>query len=89
MKPSTFALCCAVVAIGLAYFPVRFAFTFELLGNAVRNETGWLGPTPRDAGGCVKDIGKVNWWECPNTEVFSRHEYGCSLWLRYFGYTDT
>jgi hypothetical protein len=88
VKRSIFAFGCAVVVVGLVYFPVRFALTFELLGTAVRSETGWLGPTPRDAGACVTDVGKVNVWRCSNTEVFSRHKYGCALWLRAFGYTD-
>ena len=88
MKPSTFAVSCAVVALAIAYFPVRFALTFELMGNAVRGEAGWLGPMPRNGGSCVTDVGKVNVWQCSSTEVFARHEYGCALWLRAFGYTD-
>ena len=89
VKPSAFALGCAVVVVTIGYFPVRFALTFEVFGNAVRNETGWLGPTPRDAGGCTMDVGKVNVWQCSDIAVFSRHQYGCELWLRTFGYTDT
>ncbi len=78
----------AVAFVAAAHLPVRFALTFELLGNAVRTETRWLGPTPRGAGGCVTDIGNVNIWQCSSTEVFSAHAFGCSLWLRVFGYAD-
>ena len=89
MRPVHFALGFAIAIVALAYFPVRFALTFELFGNPVRTETRWLGPTPRDAGACVWDVGKVNFWQCSSTEVFSDHQYGCTLWLRFFEYTDS
>ncbi len=76
------------VAIGLLYLPVRFALTFELFGYPVNSPTaGWLGPTPRNAGACALDVGKVNSSQCSDTSVFTEHRYGCRLWLRLFGYS--
>lgn len=84
-KPVILASVLAVSA--LLYFPVRFAVTFEIFGNAVHSrDKGWLGPTPRGSGACVVDVGKVNSWTCPDTAVFDDHRYGCQLWLRSFGY---
>jgi hypothetical protein len=78
-----------VVIAGALYFPVRFALTFELLGPAVHSSAkGWLGPTPRDAGACVVDAGKVNIWVCPDASVFAQHRYGCQTWLHLFRYGD-
>jgi hypothetical protein len=78
-----------IVLLMLLYFPARFATTFELLGNPVVSPgVGWLGPTPRNAGACVLDVGKVNAWLCPDTSVFTEHRFGCQLWLRVFGYHD-
>jgi len=88
VKRANLVLGCAIAIGVLAYFPVRFALAFELFGNAVRTESRWLGPTPRDARDCVADVGKVNVWRCSSTEVFSEHEYGCTLWLRAFEYAD-
>ena len=78
----------AVVAVASAlYYPARFVVTFELLGPAVNSPTeGWLGPTPRDAGACVVDAGKVNSWVCTDTSVFTQHRYGCKKWLKFFGF---
>jgi len=75
------------IASGL-YYPVRFAVTFELFGPAVNSPTeGWLGPTPRDAGACVVDAGKVNLWVCPDTSVFTQHR-GCQKRLKFFGFSN-
>ena len=90
MKVRIIVIASLALALGLLYFPARFALTFELFGNAVHSPTsGWLGPTPRNAGKCVIDAGKVNSWECPDTTVFAEHRMGCSMWLRTFGYNDT
>src|SRR5258707_5751202 len=76
--------------LGLLYLPVRFALTFELFGSAVRLPgDGWLGPTPRSAGQCVIDVGKVNLWQCSDKSVFITHYFGCRLWLRIFDYEGT
>jgi len=78
-----------VVLLAILYFPVRFVATFELFGNpVVAPGVGWLGPTPRNAGACALDVGKVNSWLCPDTSVFTEHRFGCQLWLRVFGYHD-
>jgi hypothetical protein len=75
------------ILVAVLYLPVRFAVTFELLGPAVHMPGGgWLGPTPRDAGRCVQDVGKVNSWKCSDTSVFSTHQFGCRFWLRLFSY---
>jgi hypothetical protein len=88
--PSKLSLTLIVVVIifGLLFLPVRFALTFELLGPAVHSANdGWLGPTPRSAGSCVVDAGKVDVWKCPDKSVFVAHQFGCRLWLRFFDYS--
>jgi hypothetical protein len=90
--PSRLLLALIAVAIifGVLYLPVRFALTFELLGPAVNSPgDGWLGPTPRSAGQCVVDAGKVNVWKCSDKSVFVAHHFGCRLWLRFFDYEAT
>jgi hypothetical protein len=88
MRTALIALTTLALAVGLLYFPVRFALTFELFGYAVVSPSaGWLGPTPRDAGKCVVDAGKVNVWQCQDTSVFAKHRVGCKLWLDFFGYS--
>jgi hypothetical protein len=85
----TAALLTVAVTACALYYPVSFAVTFELLGPAVDSPTeGWLGPTPRGAGACVVDVGKVNSWVCADTSVFTRHRYGCQKWLEFFGLSD-
>ena len=75
-----------MVLVGALYLPVRFAITFELFGLPVNSPThGWLGPTPRGSS-CVADIGKVNTWQCADISVFQKHQYGCRVWLKAFGY---
>jgi len=77
-----------ILFIALLYLPARFALTFQLFGYPVNSPTaGWLGPTPRNAGQCALDIGKVNSWRCTDTSVFAKHHFGCQLWLRIFGYS--
>ncbi|HET6431105.1 hypothetical protein [Dyella sp.] len=77
-----------IVLVALLYFPARFALTFELFGYPVNSPSaGWLGPTPRKAGQGIEDIGKVNSWRCADTAVFAKHQFGCHLWLRVFGYS--
>lgn len=67
----------------------RFVATFEIFGLPVHQaNAGWLGPTPRDAGDCVVDVGKVNTWECEDISVFEAHRLGTQLWLETLGYTD-
>lgn len=89
MRARLLLIAAFAVAGVLLFYPIRFAIAFELLGNPVRSSAdGWLGPTPRDAGACVVDIGKINAWECEDTSLFVRHRYGCELWLRIFGYSD-
>jgi hypothetical protein len=88
MSKRTFSLAALALAFGLLYFPARFALTFQLFGNAVHSPSnGWLGPTPRDAGKCVVDAGKVNIWQCTDATVFAEHRVGCRLWLHVFGYS--
>ena len=78
------------IAAALLFYPVRFALAFEIFGNAVHSPiVGWLGPTPRNAGNCVVDAGKVNSWECQDTTLFQQHAAGCRLWLDAFGYSGT
>ena len=90
MKARIPALVALALALGALYFPARFALAFEFFGNAVHSPTsGWLGPTPRNAGKCVVDAGKVNVWQCADTAVFAEHRIGCRLWLSAFGYRDT
>jgi len=87
MRKKLFTPVFLLVAIALLYFPVQFALTFEIFGDAVNSSSaGWLGPTPRNAGICAVDVGKVNSWQCSDTSVFVEHHYGCQLWLRVFGY---
>jgi hypothetical protein len=83
-------LAIAVAATACAsYCPARFVITFELLGPAVNSPTeGWLGPTPRNAGACVVDAGKVNSWVCADKSVFRQHRYGCEQWLKLFGFSN-
>lgn len=89
MKRPIPTLVAVALIVGALYLPARFALTFELFGNAVHSPTsGWLGPTPRNAGKCIADVGKVNNWQCSDTTVFAAHQMGCKLWLRVFGYTD-
>jgi hypothetical protein len=76
------------VLVALLYLLVRFTLTFQLFGYPVNSPSvGWLGPTPRNAGQCALDIGKVNSWRCADTSVFAKHHLGCQLWLRVFGYS--
>jgi len=89
MKAPMIVLAVLALMLGMLYYPVRFALAFELVGNAVHSpKLGWLGPTPRGAGKCAMDVGKVNSWECTDTTVFAEHRMGCRLWLRTFGYVD-
>ena len=89
MRPKFLSLALLAVLLALLYFPIRFAFAFQVFGNAVHSKSdGWLGPTPRNAGVCAVDIGKVNEWTCTDTAVFTNHRFGCKLWLRVFGYAD-
>ncbi|WP_111266035.1 hypothetical protein [Marilutibacter maris] len=89
MKAKFLPVAAFALAVTLFFYPIRFAIAFELLGSPVRSsEDGWLGPTPRDAGACVVDIGKINAWECEDTSLFFRHQHGCELWLWFFGYSD-
>jgi hypothetical protein len=50
---------------------------------------GWLGPTPRSAGQCVVDAGKVSVWQCSDKSVFIARNFGCRLWLRFFDFDDS
>jgi hypothetical protein len=67
------------------YASAVFVATFELSGPAVRNDRGWLGPTPRGTR-CVEDIGKINYWICADTAIFQRHQLGSTLWLNLNGF---
>ena len=82
MVAALLVICVPLVLIG------RFVATFEILGlPVIQKSGGWLGPTPRDAGDCVLDVGKVNEWQCGDTSIFEKHRYGTQLWLRTFGYS--
>lgn len=79
-----------MLAMGVGLLLVgRFVATFEIFGLPVYSkQAGWLGPTPRDAGDCVEDAGKVNVWRCEDTSVFASHRFGTRLWLRTFGFDN-
>ena len=74
------AVACLAATVVL-YQVSMFLVIFEVLGPPVRDNThGWLGPTPRQTG-CVEDMGKMNYWNCPDVSVFQHHQLGCRVWL--------
>jgi hypothetical protein len=81
-------LVASLLALALLWYPVQFALAFDPYSDAVRTDAGWLGPTPRDPGDCVLDMGKVNVWTCEDTTIFREHRLGCDLWLGFFDYRD-
>jgi hypothetical protein len=68
------ALVGAYIGVGVVIYQITsFIVAFQMLGLPVRDDThGWLGPTPGRTG-CVIDIGKVNYWNCPDVSLFKRH----------------
>ncbi|MET4728028.1 hypothetical protein ABIE09_001835 [Lysobacter enzymogenes] len=89
MHKKSLLLAAIVGAFAMLYLPARFVLAFEIFGKPVKSMTyQWLGPTPRDAEGCIVGLREINAWECEDQSVFERHAYGCELWLRFFGYAD-
>jgi hypothetical protein len=90
MRTKLLTLVALALTVALLSYPARFALAFEIFGKPVHSPSaGWLGPTPRNAGTCIIDAGKVNSWNCQDTSVFSRYALGCKLWLKVFGYSGT